>query len=132
MLKLFGLDPAKVQEEFEQLDAQRGDIERNYDVKLAQFRDVWAKWLLEYKKALSRQTQTNAQRRQRMNRVNPAFVLRNYLMQEAIEQAELEDDFTQVEKLLKCASEPFEEPSDKKMIQNPPTDAFDICVSCSS
>ena len=80
MLKFFGLDPAKVADEFEMMDQEREDIDRNYDVKLDEFRDVWAKWLLEYKLILSKQTQSDAERRKKMNRVNPAFVLRNYLM----------------------------------------------------
>ena len=36
------------------LDAEREDIDRNYDVKIDEFKDVWAKWLLEYKLILSK------------------------------------------------------------------------------
>ena len=35
-----------------------------------------------------------------MNLVNPSFILRNYLMQDAIDLAEEKDDFSGVEKLL--------------------------------
>ena len=66
-----------------------------------------------------------------MNKVNPAFVLRNYLMQEAIEKAE-SGDFTIVNELLKLAKKPFKEPKDKEMMSNPPTSAFKLCISCSS
>ena len=41
-------------------------------------------------------------------RLNPKFVLRNYIMEEAIKKAENED-FSEVEKLLKIVLNPFEE-----------------------
>jgi uncharacterized protein YdiU (UPF0061 family) len=41
-------------------------------------------------------------------RANPAFILRNYLMEEAIESAE-KDDFTKVNELLRRALDPFTE-----------------------
>ena len=67
-----------------------------------------------------------------MNRVNPAFILRNYLMQEAIEKAEIESDFSKVDELLNLARKPYEEPEDQKMAANPPPQAFKLCISCSS
>jgi uncharacterized protein YdiU (UPF0061 family) len=67
-----------------------------------------------------------------MNRINPKFVLRNYLMEEAIRKAE-NDDFTGVEELLRLAMDPFNEESVGEVSTNPPPKwAFDLCVSCSS
>ena len=66
-----------------------------------------------------------------MNKVNPAFVLRNYLLQSAIEQAEA-GDMSGVKLLLDLSKKPFEEPKDKRMMANKPTWAFKLCVSCSS
>ncbi len=43
-----------------------------------------------------------------MDKVNPKFILRNYLMEEAIRKAE-KDDFTRVDELLKMAIDPFNE-----------------------
>ena len=67
-----------------------------------------------------------------MNKVNPAFILRNYLMQEAIEKAEKDSDFSMVNELLELSKAPFEEPANNKMTSNPPTKAFKLCISCSS
>ena len=67
-----------------------------------------------------------------MNKVNPAFILRNYLLQRAIAKAERTGDFSLVNKLLECAKKPFDEPDDKTLTANPPLEAFLICVSCSS
>ena len=70
-----------------------------------------------------------------MNKVNPSFILRNYLMQEAIELAEKESDFSKVNDLLDQARRPFDERSGeakKSMCMVKPTWAYDLCVSCSS
>ena len=66
-----------------------------------------------------------------MNKVNPAFILRNYLLQEAIEKAE-NGDFRMVNELFEHAKTPFTEPKNKKFAANPPKEAFEIRLSCSS
>ena len=66
------------------------------------------------------------------SRVNPAFILRNYLMEEAIKLAEDKDDFSGVDELLAKAMNPFQDNvSDKKQDKRPDW-RFDICISCSS
>jgi len=47
-----------------------------------------------------------------MNKVNPSFVLRNYLLEEAIQMAE-GGDFTMVDSLLKHAETPYEDKEQK-------------------
>ena len=44
-----------------------------------------------------------------MEKINPAFILRNYLLEKAIKNAE-KGDFTQVEQLLSLCEKPFETP----------------------
>jgi uncharacterized protein YdiU (UPF0061 family) len=63
-----------------------------------------------------------------MNRMNPSFILRNYLMEEAIKLAEDKDDFSKVNSLLEQSLNPFEAKSALKH----PDWRFDICISCSS
>ena len=67
-----------------------------------------------------------------MNKVNPAFILRNYLMQEAIEKAEKDSDYSMVSELLELSKTPYDQPKNKAMTANPPTSAFKLCISCSS
>lgn len=45
-----------------------------------------------------------------MNKVNPSFILRNYLLQEAIEKAEKNKDYSGVNQLYEQAKSPFSEP----------------------
>lgn len=40
-------------------------------------------------------------RKASMDKFNPKFILRNYLMEEAIKQADQDDNFDKVERLLK-------------------------------
>jgi uncharacterized protein YdiU (UPF0061 family) len=50
-------------------------------------------------------------RRQRMNKVNPKYVLRNYLAQLAIDKAE-QNDFSMVNELLELFRHPYDEQED--------------------
>jgi serine/tyrosine/threonine adenylyltransferase len=43
-----------------------------------------------------------------MDRANPSFILRNYLLEEAIREAE-NNDFTMVKELLRMARQPYEQ-----------------------
>lgn len=70
-----------------------------------------------------------------MNSVNPKYILRNYLCQNAIDAAE-QGDFGEVQQLLKVMQRPFDEqPGMEKYTQLPPAWARrpGVCMlSCSS
>lgn len=71
-----------------------------------------ANWLRTYSQRLQHDYVVNGnddqQRRQRMNAVNPKYVLRNYLAQQAIDKA-IEGDNSEVEKLLQILRKPYDE-----------------------
>ena len=68
-----------------------------------------------------------------MDRVNPKYILRNYLAQVAIGKAEKERDFSEVDRLLKLLGRPFDEQPEMADYAAPPPDwAQHISVSCSS
>ena len=67
-----------------------------------------------------------------MNQVNPKFILRNYMAQEAIEAAE-NNDFSALETLIIILSKPFEEHEEFQNFANKsPAWAKDLEISCSS
>jgi uncharacterized protein YdiU (UPF0061 family) len=71
-----------------------------------------ANWLRTYAQRVQQDYVVNGnddqQRHQRMNAVNPKYVLRNYLAQQAIDKATQGDNF-EVEKLLKILRNPYDE-----------------------
>ena len=67
-----------------------------------------AAWLRRYIRRVIDQGTPDAARRERMNRVNPKFVLRNYLAQLAIDRVE-QGDFAAVGELLEVLRRPYDE-----------------------
>lgn len=74
--------------------------------------NIMAEWLRRYAQRLQQDYVANGnddqQRRQRMNAVNPKYVLRNYLAQQAIDKA-AKGDNSEVEKLLQILRKPYDE-----------------------
>ena len=89
-------------------------------------------WLGRYRARLVREGSVDAARRPRMDRVNPKYVLRNYLAQTAIEAAQRKD-FGEIARLLHVLRNPYDEwPQYAAYSQPPPEWARHISVSCSS
>lgn len=70
--------------------------------------DQWTNWFRVYQQRLLRDGLPDAVRRERMNRANPKYVLRNYLAQEAIDLA-AQGDFSRVRELLDLLRHPYDE-----------------------
>ncbi|MGI9277877.1 MAG: protein adenylyltransferase SelO [Endozoicomonas sp.] len=91
--------------------------------------DQWSK---RYAARLQRNLLDDQTRRKHMQQVNPKYVLRNYLAQQAIERAE-EGDFGEIENLMTVLRKPFDEhPQWQKYAQQPPEWGRKLEVSCSS
>lgn len=94
-------------------------------------------WAADYRARLKREASMDAERAARMNRVNPKFVLRNYLAEAAIRKARGDDgaprDFGEVERLLAVLRRPFDEQPEFDDYAKPPPDwAAGLQLSCSS
>jgi uncharacterized protein YdiU (UPF0061 family) len=70
-------------------------------------------WLRSYIKRIQSDNLSDDLRRQRMNANNPKYVLRNYLAQLAIDQAE-QGDYALVNELLELLRHPYDEQADKE------------------
>lgn len=89
-------------------------------------------WLRDYQARLALESTDAAERSMRMNRVNPKYVLRNWLAQRAIEKAQ-HKDFAEIEKLRRILAAPHDEqPEHEEYTQSPPDWAQHLAVSCSS
>jgi serine/tyrosine/threonine adenylyltransferase len=89
-------------------------------------------WASAYRVRLAAENSVDAERRTRMDRANPKYVLRNYLAQAAITRAQ-EGDFSEVERLRAVLSRPFDEqPEHEDCAAPPPAWGRHLAVSCSS
>ncbi|MCC2974416.1 protein adenylyltransferase SelO family protein [Massilia sp. IC2-476] len=89
-------------------------------------------WAVQYRARLKAEDSRDELRRAAMHRTNPKYVLRNYLAQSAIEQAQ-NGDFGGVHKLLAILERPFDEqPENESYAALPPDWAAHLEVSCSS
>ena len=95
-------------------------------------RDAIDLWFVDYLARLQSESSNDSERHLAMNRVNPKYILRNHLAQFAIEQAQ-KKDFSEISKLLKVLSSPFDEQPDFASYSlAPPPDMDMVEVSCSS
>ena len=94
--------------------------------------DAIDQWFSDYIARLQTESSVDADRKQRMNAVNPKYILRNHLAQAAIEKAQ-QQDFSEVAKLLSILETPFDEQEQHEEYANPPPPDLEfIEVSCSS
>jgi serine/tyrosine/threonine adenylyltransferase len=101
---------------------------RDYFVDRAAFNS----WAARYRTRLRDQTGTDAERRERMNQINPKYVLRNYLVQIAIEKAQ-QKDFSEIDRLLTLVHYPYsDQPGMEAYAAPPPNWGKHLAVSCSS
>lgn len=95
-----------------------------------------ANWLREYQERLQLDGVSELERRTLMNSVNPKYVLRNYLAQQAIDQS-TEGDHSLVNQLLDVMRHPYDEqPEQEQFAEKRPewarTKAGCSMLSCSS
>ena len=92
--------------------------------------DDWAK---RYRERLLAENSDQQQRHRTMKSVNPKYVLRNYLAQQAIEAAQDHQDYSEIEQLLFVLQSPFDEhPEFEGYAKAPPEWGKHLDISCSS
>lgn len=89
-------------------------------------------WLDRYDKRVSLNTSSTEIRHKKMLRTNPKYVLKNYILQEAIDKAQ-NDDFTLLNDLLQLAQNPYDEHESFERYSLPTPHQFkNLKLSCSS
>ena len=95
-------------------------------------RESFDKWAHRYEDRLREERSRDEDRLARMNRVNPKYVLRNYLAQTAIDKAQ-QKDFSEIERLLTLLQNPYrDQPDMDAYAASPPNWGKHLAVSCSS
>jgi hypothetical protein len=95
-------------------------------------RESFDKWARRYESRLREEGSLDEARLVRMNRVNPKYVLRNYLAQTAIEKSQ-QKDFSEIDRLLTLLQNPYsDQPGMDGYAVSPPNWGKHLAVSCSS
>ncbi len=71
-------------------------------------KENWTNWFKNYEKRLSVEIWTNEERKNAMNKVNPKYVLRNYMAQLAIDAAD-NGDYKVLDELFVLLKKPYDE-----------------------
>ena len=96
-------------------------------------REGYAAWAGRYRTRLALEARTAAERKARMDRVNPRYVLRNYLAETAIRRAVDQRDYGEIERLARLLARPYDEqPAMRAYAESAPQWAANLSVSCSS
>ncbi len=86
-----------------------GELKKFFNKNPKEFDD----WIKEYKKLQDREDTSSEEQKSRMNSANPKFILRNHLVQRALEKALKESDFSEIERLKILSQYPFHDRHEK-------------------
>jgi uncharacterized protein YdiU (UPF0061 family) len=96
-------------------------------------RSAFDRWAGNYRAHLIAESSDDGARKTAMHKVNPKYILRNYLAQIAIAKAGNERDYGEIDRLLEVLKDPCSEHPGMEHYAAPPPDwARKISVSCSS
>jgi uncharacterized protein YdiU (UPF0061 family) len=115
---------------FRTLSHYEGDRETILSVVL--LKKPLNEWLDIYDARLKHETQSAQERNKAMKKVNPKYILKNYMLQEVIDKAK-EGDFSGVAELMTLAKAPFDEhPAFERYAEETPIKHRSLKLSCSS
>lgn len=98
---------------FKMDNAERGldivcDAFYKADEVVGNIRERWNEWFVRYTERLKLEVNSNEERKAKMNRVNPKYVLRNYMAQLAIDESN-NGDYTLIDELFHILKNPYDE-----------------------
>jgi uncharacterized protein YdiU (UPF0061 family) len=108
--------------------------DRNQDI-VSMFEDQGAisDWVSSYKLRLKAENSNDTKRNKSMNLVNPKFILRNYLAENAIRKIVDEADSSEIERLHRILRDPFSEQIQfQDYAEASPDWGKNLVISCSS
>jgi uncharacterized protein YdiU (UPF0061 family) len=73
----------------------------------------WREWFQRYSDRLGKEALSDSERKEKMNRVNPKYVLRNYMAQLAIDAAD-KGDYSVIDELFQLLKQPYSEQKDQE------------------
>lgn len=114
ILQALGMSPQALKLEMDKMEKIDKLKNMSVEEKRSADRSLWLKWLITYSRRLYEEVDTqqdvikvNQERLSTMKEHNPRFILRNHILQSAIQQAE-NGDFSEVQRLYKLLQTPYE------------------------
>jgi uncharacterized protein YdiU (UPF0061 family) len=80
----------------------------NFESISDEVKNQWILWFAKYEERLQKETTSNEDRKQKMNALNPKYVLRNYMSQLAIDAAD-KGDYSLIDELFQLLKKPYDE-----------------------
>ena len=106
------------------------DVSSILDISV--FQEPLKNWFVSYEKVCENEKSTFELRIKIMKKINPKYIIKNYMLQEAIELAH-EGDYSLVNDLLEIAQNPFDEHKKYEKYSKPtPMEFANIKLTCSS
>ena len=103
------------------------------NVKSTEVNKIGNEWIKSYFERLRSDNSDEEIRKESMNSVNPKFVLRTYIAENAIREAVDNKEYSEIEKIRKILMKPFDEqPEYENYSYKPPEGAEVTALSCSS
>ena len=110
----------------------RYDGDKTALLELCEYQKPLQEWLEGYDARLTKEKLLQKERSKMMLGVNPKYVLKNHILQQAIEKEEA-GDFSMIKDLLKVALDPFSEHEELEYLNVPtPRSHKNLKLSCSS
>jgi len=92
----------------------------NLDNISDEIKEKWNTWFARYASRLELETISNSERKEKMNQVNPKYVLRNYMAQLAIDEAD-KGNYKLIDELFQLLKQPYaEQPENEKWFAKRP------------
>mgnify|MGYP001820948423 CR=1 FL=1 len=80
----------------------------DFDNMSSDIKEKWEFWFLNYQVRLQQEFTIHQDRKESMNKVNPKYVLRNYMAQLAIDEAD-KGDYKLIDELFQMLKKPYDE-----------------------
>lgn len=87
--------------------------EMSYSENFKSFENNWKDWLEKYAKQIKDENKDSTERINQMNKINPKYVLRNYMAQLAIDKADV-GDYSLVNEFFELLQNPYSEQKDSE------------------
>ena len=108
------------------------DGDKTWLLQLADYKEPLSEWLDAYDVRISKEESTCRERHTKMSSINPKYILKNHILQEAIDKAH-KHDFSMIDDLLKVAHSPYDEHLDLEYLCKVASkEKKNIKLSCSS